>query len=196
MDPSLIPAIKTLDVNDTKRVDSLVASVRNSSLEQPRQIIALAKTKDLDEETLERTRLVLLQLGDVAFAPILDMLTTESPDALVWDLQAAMGFHRANQARLLRRLETLIGDKRQLTPREQGPFTEEKIPNRRVCDEAYLMMRQLLAMEDEESAMVNARIFIYSMTDAERDREIMRLVKSKTWVALTEQAGVPPEERK
>ena len=196
MDTSLVAAIKSLDVNDTKRVDALVDEVKNRSLDQPRQIVGLIHTKDLDEDTLAKARLILLQLGDVAFAPLLDSPDSTSPDGLVWDLQTAAGLHRQNQARLVKRLESLIGDKRPLTPKEQGPFTEEKVPNRRVCDEAYLLMRRLLALEDEEASSVNARIFLYSMTEPERDREIVRLLKSKTWLSLSEQAEMFPDERK
>lgn len=195
MDTSLRREIASINPNDNKKLDSLVGEIRKRATDQSGQLVGLTKEKDLDDETLANARLVLLQLGDVAMPPLLDSLDSKDPDALVWDLQTVVGFHRDNQARIVKRLQSLIGDKRKLLPKEQGPFTEEKIPERRVCDEAYLLMRRLLALEDEEANMVNARIFLYGMTEPERDREIMRLVKSQTWISLTEQSDASPGER-
>lgn len=195
MDTSLYSAIESLSPNDNKKVDSLVEAIRGRAWEQTRQVVGMTNQKNLEEQAVQNARLVILSLGDVALTPLLDSLDASSPDKLVWALQSAVGFHREDQARIVKQLNQLLGDKRWLTPREQGPFTEEKSPGRRVCDEAYLMMRRLLAIEDEESDMVNARIFLYSMTEPERDREIARLQKSKTWVALTEQAEAMPNTR-
>lgn len=195
MDTSLNASIESLNPNDNKRVDSLVESIRNRAWEQIRQVVGMTNGKDPEEPAVQNSRLVVLSLGDVALTPLLDSLDTGSPDNLVWALQAAVGVHRENQARVVKLLDQLIVDKRQLTHREQGPFTEEKIPDRRVCDEAYLLMRRLLAMEDEESNMVNARIFLYSMNEEERDHEIARLKSSKSWTALTEQAEAMPSTR-
>ncbi len=195
MDTSLNAAIESLNPNDNKKVDSLVGTIRGRAWEQTRQVVDMTNRKDPEEQAVQNARLVILSLGDVALTPLLDSLDAGSPDKLVWALQSVVGFHREDQARIVKQLNQLLGDKRWLTPREQGPFTEEKSPNRRVCDEAYLMMRRLLSMEDEESDMVNARIFLYSMNEAERDSEIARLQKSKTWVALTEQAEAMPDTR-
>jgi hypothetical protein len=195
MDTSLLSTIQSLSVNDNKRIDSLVETLRSRAIEQPRQLVELTHNKNIEEQTVEKARMVLLLLGDIALTPIMDALDHDSPDSLVWDLRASVNFHKENQNRIIKRLEQLLGDKRQLTPQEQGPFTEEKHPDRRVCDEVYLMMRQLIAMEDAESSMVNARIFLYSMNEAERDQEIARLRKSKMWIALTEQVDAMPDSR-
>ena len=196
MDSSLRGEIESMNPDDNRKLDSLVGEIRKRAMDQPGQLVSMVKEQNLDDQMLANARLVLLQLGDVAMPSLLDSLDSNDPDALVWNVQTVVGFHRENQARIVKRLQTLIGDKRKLTPKERGPFTEEKIPERRVCDEAYLLMRRLLAMEDEESNMVNARIFLYGMTEPERDREIVRLLKSKSWTSLSEQADAMPEERK
>lgn len=195
MDTSLNAAIESLNPNDNKKADSLAESIRGRAWEQTRQVVEMTKRKDPDEQSVQNARLILLSLGDVAMTPLLDSLPSDSPDKLVWALQAAVGLHREDQARIVKILNQLLADKRQLPPREKGPFTEEKIPDRRICDEAYLMMRRLLAMEGEEENMVNARIFLYSMSEDERDKEIARLLNSKSWVALTEQAEAMPSVR-
>jgi hypothetical protein len=195
MDTSLNASIELLNPNDNRKVDSLVESIRSHAWEQTRQVVEMAKQKDPDEQSVQNARLVLLSLGDVGLTPLLDSLPSDSPEKLVWSLQTAVGFHRDNQARIVKILNQLLADKRQLPPHEQGPFTEEKIPDRRVCDEAYLLMRRLLAMEGEDDNMVNSRIFLYSMSGEERDKEIARLLNTKTWVALTEQAEAMPNVR-
>lgn len=193
MDTSLNNVITSLNPNDNKRVDSLVEAIRARGWEQTRHVVDMANAEDPDEQPGQNARLVLLSLGDLALSPLLDSLRSDSADKLVWSLQAAVGFHRENQSRIVKQLNLLLVDKRQLPVPVQSPTTEEKVPTRRVCDEAYLLMRRLLAMEDEESDMVNARIFLYSMSEDERDREITRLQSTKTWVALTEQAEAMPE---
>lgn len=195
MDTSLNNAIASLNPDDTKRVDSLVEAIRTRGWEQTRQIVDMANAEDPDEQRGKNARLVLLSLGDLTLTPLLDSLRSDSADKLVWSLQTAVGFHRENQSRIVKQLNQLLVDKRQVPMPVQSPTTEEKVPSRRVCDEAYLLMRRLLAMEDEESDMVNARIFLYSMSESERDREITRLQSTKTWEALTEQAEAMPDSR-
>ena len=195
MDTSLNYSIESLNPNDNERVDSLVESIRSRAWAQTRQVVDMTKQKDPEEQSVQNARLILLSLGNVALTPLLDSLPSDSPDKLVWALQAAVGFHREDQVRLVKMLNQLLADKRQLPSREQGPFTEEKVPDRRVCDESYLLMRRLLAMENEEENMVSARIFLYSMSEEERDKEIARLLNSKAWISLTEQAEAMPSVR-
>ena len=45
------------------------------------------------------------------------------------------------------------------------------------------MMRLLLAIEDEDTAMGNEEVFL-DMSDEERDREIDRLKNSGEWITL------------
>ncbi len=196
MDKTIRNEIKSMNPDDNTKLDSLVGDIRRRATDPSGQVVGLLREPEQDDQTLANARLVLIQLGNVALPSLLDSLDARDPDALVWQMQTVVGAHRDNQARIVRELRTLIGDKRPLPPKEQGPFTEEKIPDRRVCDEAYLLMRRLLAGDDEEAAMVNARIFLYGMTEPERDREISRLIKSKEWISLSEQADAIPRERK
>jgi hypothetical protein len=196
MDTSLTIAIESLNPNDDKKVDALVEAIRSKAWDQPGQIVEMANTRESDEQPGQNARLVLLSMGDIVLTPLLDSLRMDDPDKLVWSLQTAVGFHRENEARIVKLLNQLLADKRQLPLPPQSPTTEERVPSRRVCDECYLMMRRLLAMEDEESEMVNARIFLYSMTEEERDSEIARLLNTKTWIALTEQAEAMPDAGK
>ena len=80
----------------------------------------------------------------------------------------------------------MLLDKRLLKGPALNGIVEEKPIPRRVCDEAYLMLRKLLSYkEDEESLMTNERLFL-RMTNEEKDKEIERLKSSKEWISLSE----------
>ncbi len=83
--------------------------------------------------------------------------------------------------RVIAALEPLLED-RTPVPQPDLPFeTEELPPPRRVCDEAYLALRKLLAgEEDERTGEQNAYEFL-AREEEERDVEIRRARTSRTW---------------
>jgi hypothetical protein len=82
-----------------------------------------------------------------------------------------------------------------LAPPEMPMNTEETTLPKRVCDEAYMLLRQLCSYDGAEDAMVNERIIIYTMSEKERDAGIDRFLHEKKWISLQEKANNTPLPR-
>jgi hypothetical protein len=187
MDQQFAKAFQALKTGDDKGAQAMSEAMKQRGWEQPRQLVGVIHDPKQQEDTLQKARFLLLLAGDLALTPLLDSIDPSVPDKMVWDLTNAVQIHRENQARIVKRLESLLVDKRLLPLPENLGDIEEKPKPRRVCDEAYLLLRQLLAFDDEEASMVNSGLFIRSMSEKERDQEIERLQKTKKWIALGEQ---------
>jgi hypothetical protein len=138
-----------------------------------------------NQKDAENARGVVMEMGDLALAPMLDNLTPDKPHDFVWDLQQIATFQLENRARIVRWLDDMLLDKKILPPLTISLEAEEKPPPMRMCDHAYLLMRQLFALEDEETELINKDLYL-DFSDDERDQEIKRATQSKKWISLLE----------
>lgn len=181
MDKGISSIIKDLDPDDDEQLASLVKIIREKSLKEPRELVQILHSKD--EEAAEKAAAVLLEIQDLA---LISLLAEPNPDEIedfIWDVQAILAAHLYNRSRIVKILEALLLDK---TPLELPVFpmdVEETPVQRRACDEAYLMMRRLFALEDEETELINTELYL-DMTDEERDAEINKVKKTKKWLSL------------
>jgi hypothetical protein len=129
-----------------------------------------------------------MNIGDLAMAPLLESIDRSNPEGLVWDMEMAVKIQLENRNRIVRILDQMLVDKRVLKEPEPPLQVEEIPPSRRVCDNAYLMMRSLFAIqEDEEELLTNTDVFL-DMSDEQRDAEIDRAKETKKWISLVEKA--------
>jgi hypothetical protein len=107
---------------------------------------------------------------------------------LIGDLELAVDAQLANRSRIVAALDGMLDDTTLLkTEKLSGHVEEQPVPTR-VCDEAYMLLRRLLAREDTEAVIFNRQAFL-DMTDEERDAEIERLRTSHEWTVLIETDG-------
>ena len=192
---SMIHYLKELNTGDDTTVNAAVAAMTGRAYEQTHGLIEIIQDPEVEESLSVKARLLLLSIGNLKFSPVLDSLNQDDPDNMMFLVRSAVEQHAENQARLVRLLDKLIDDKRNLTPPEVPLSTEERPAEKRVCDEAYVLMRGMCARENAEDEMVNSTLFISSMDEKERDREIARLKETKEWISLQEQAtDVPFDE--
>jgi len=99
--------------------------------------------------------------------------------------EAVIDSYRVVQERLTNALRPLLDDTTPLPlPAWPGPI-EERRPATRVCDEAYLLLRQLLKADERQmTALESERAFLLQ-TDPERDRTIRRYKDKQEWADLT-----------
>ncbi len=177
--------IRGLDKEDDTGFENLANMISETSWKEPRELVNILHNGQKEES--QKASIVLLNLGDLIFTPLLDSLSSESPDDYVWDMQSIMKIQLENRAKIAKILNNMLLDKRPLKLPLLPGYVEEKPIPRRVCDEAYLMLRHLLSFEeDEETLFLNEDLFL-NMTDEEKDREILRAKSSKRWIPLTEQ---------
>jgi len=175
--------IRELNPDDPKQVDSLKQMIQERGWKQTRKIVELLHS---DDEKLSQNAMgILMELGDLSLTPLLEASEEASPEARVRDLKQVVELQLNNRNRLVKNLEAMLIDKTVLPPKILPIGVEEVPPIRRVCDEAYLMMRLLFAIEDEDAEFDNKDAFL-EMSDEERDAEIERVRDSQKWITLVE----------
>jgi hypothetical protein len=177
--------LRELGPEDDEELQKLGSAVSERSLKEPRAMVKALHSAD--EEDFLKAATVLLSMEDVALRPLLEALSPDVPERRVWDMQAIVDLQLKNRVRIAKALESMLDDKRPIPPPETPPSVEEKPIPRRVCDEAYMMLRKLLAFEEtEEEQFFNADSFL-NKSDVERDAEIRRARTSKRWTPLAQQ---------
>ncbi len=175
--------IRELNPDDPKQVDSLKQMIQERGWKQTRKIVELLHGED--EELSQNAMGMLMELGDLSLTPLLEASEEASPEACVRDLKLVVESQLDNRNRIARILEAMLTDKTVLPPKMLPIGVEEVPPIRRVCDEAYLMMRLLFAIEGEEKQFDHKDAFL-DLTDDQRDIEIERARKTKKWTILIE----------
>ncbi len=179
-------AITELDPNDDDELNEIARVIQEVSWENPRKVVDILHSDN--EEDSKRAALVLMNIGDLAMAPLLESIDRGNPESLVWDMEMAVKIQLENRNRIVRILDQMLVDKRVLKEPEPPLQVEGIPPSRRVCDQAYLMMRSLFAIqEDEEELLTNTDVFL-DMSDEQRDTEIDRAKETKKWISLVEKA--------
>jgi len=179
-------AIKELDLHNDKQLTSIAQTIREESWTNPRKVVNILHSANKDES--KRAALVLLSIDELAMTPLLDSINRKIPEEYVWDMDIVVSNQLRNRAKIVKVLNEMLLDKRDLEEPEAPVELEETPPSRRVCDEAYIMIRRLFAQdENEEELSTNIDVFL-DMSDEERDAEIDRAKKTKKWVSLIERA--------
>jgi hypothetical protein len=173
--------LREIDSDDDEALETLAKNITENSWKDPRDVVELLHSGD--EEDSSKAAAVLLSMEDTPLTPLLDALSSDIPEDYVWDMETIVNIQLENRVKIAKALEQILKDKRYLKPPELPPGTEETPVARRVCDAAYLLMRQLLAFEDEEDQMLNSDEFL-GMTEEEKDAEISRAKASKKWLPL------------
>lgn len=177
--------LRELDSEDDEGLEKLANNLVERSLADSRMIINSLHSDDEDESI--KSKAVLQSASEIMLMPLIQSLSPDVPKDYVWDMFTIVDMQMDNRVRITKALEVMLDDKRDLKMPVQVPGTEETSIPRRVCDEAYRMMRQLLAFEEGEmEQFFNVDAFL-NMIDEEKDAEIKRIRISKRWIPLTEQ---------
>lgn len=176
--------LRDIKIMENNKLDSLSTEIKTRSRKDTYELIQILHSEK--DEDIKKASMVLMAIGDLAITPLLESLDSNNADNYVWETDLALSLHLQNRNKISKNINSMLLDKRLLKDPELNGIVEEKPISRRVCDEAYLMLRKLLSYkEDEESLMTNERLFL-RMTNEEKDKEIDRLKSSKEWISLSE----------
>jgi hypothetical protein len=110
-------------------------------------------------------------------------LSKKNPDLFFRQIETSKNLQGAEKDKLKEILSNMLDDKRQLESPNPFMHTEEKPIRLRVCDKAYISLRNLVTRENEETAFLNEDRF-RKMTESEKDIEIKRYKKSGVFVSF------------
>ena len=176
--------LKEIKITDNKKLDSLSNAISEESRKDVNELVRILHSGK--EAESKKASMVLMSIGDLAVTPMLDSLDVKNADNYAWEMDIILSQYMLNRNKITIVLNSMLLDKRQLKdPVLEGPL-EEKPDPRRVCDEAYLMLRRLTSFnENEEDLMMNEKKFL-DMTDDLKGKEIDRIKSSKEWISLIE----------
>jgi len=175
--------LKSLNPEDEKGLEALAERVVLKAREETRNVINIMHSGNKIEA--DKASSVLLNLGDLVLSPILDSLDSDNAGNYIWEMETVVSLQLRNRSKIATVFNDMLLDDRTLKKPDFFGEVEEEYIIRRVCDEAYLMMRSLLALEeDEEEQFINEDIFL-NMSDEEKDNEISRVKSTKKWINLT-----------
>jgi len=180
----IVETIRELDSEDYAGIDSFAQRIRTKSWKNPMELVNILHADEDDESS--KAALVLVRIGDLAMTPLLDSISRDNPEGLVWDMNTVVSIQLDNRSRIVKVLDEMLTDKRYLDLPSPPPDVEEIPPSRRVCDEAYIMTRLLFALEEDEAQLLDNTDVFLDMSDEERDAEIERARKTKKWISLVD----------
>lgn len=176
--------LKDINIMETNKLDAISKDIE---IESRKDAIELVKILHLGkDEEAKKAAMILMSIGDLSITPMLESIDTNNADNYAWEMDIVLSRHLQNRNKISIILNSMFLDKRLLKgPDLKGPVEEKPLP-RRVCDEAYLMLRRLTAYkENDEDMIINERMFL-NMSDIDKDKEIQRLKSSKEWISLSE----------
>lgn len=138
-----------------------------------------------DSALSAKARTLLDALEDLALVP-LSKVRTEQPPVLelLWWMQNVTSVEVGLRRQIGRQLRGLLENKAPIPKRPRLEPVEETDPARRVCDEAYLHLRQLVHLDEtQEDYLQNRRTFLH-LPDALKDAEIKKVQQGKQWAAI------------
>jgi len=175
--------LKSLNPEDEKGLEALTEKVVLKAREEIRNLINIMHLGNKIEA--DKASSVLLDLGDLVLNPMLDSLDSDNAENYIWEMETVVSLQLLNRSKIAKVFNDMLLDERTLKKPDFFGAVEEEYIIRRVCDEAYLMMRRLLALEeDEEEQFINKDVFL-NMSDEEKDNEISRVKSTKKWINLT-----------
>jgi hypothetical protein len=169
---------------DQVGITALAKQVMDDAREAVRAAVELWSGVNPNHE--QKAASILSELDELAFVPLTEHGDPPDPRHRVWFLRLAGNSYMQPRAKLIAVINRMLDDRR-IPPVQPmaGPPLEENPPPLRVCDEAYLVHRQLLNFsESREQFYQNAHQF-QSLSESEKDAEIQNLKKSNTWKRLT-----------
>jgi hypothetical protein len=124
---------------------------------------------------------LLQTIGDLAIEPLLEGPHPTDPARVGQSLELLAHAELELRARVLRRIDSLLDDKRRVPPPEQLGPVEETPDERRVCDVAYVAMRSLVHFgESAWDRLSGARAF-YRSAEGARDGAIVEARRTNDW---------------
>ena len=136
-----------------------------------------------DAAARQNARTVLNEMEEAAIHPLMSANGNLAADEQVWRMTMlvdTLADLRKNAAALLDRQLT----NKQPAPRPSMPGAEESEASRRVCDEAYIQMSRLMAVDPQSEAFLLRMRQFRRMPESGRDAEIQRARGSVGWQSL------------
>ena len=180
----LVESLRKIDPQQEAEFDSLAMAVRNQSRELTRTLVRVWSGSDpVMSRKAER---LLAQSEELTLGPLSESRDSVGAVERVWRLRSLIEGELQLRERLLSRLDPLLEDRSPVPMPAPPGDAEEPVLPRRVCDEAYLLVRRMLnPQEGPLTFQLNSRAFL-GMSDKDKNAEIEKARTSRKWSQFIE----------
>ena len=145
---------------------------------------AVANLAASDRKVAGSAIAVVIRLKDLAIVPLLDAPEASEADDRVWRIENMVDAQLELRQRIVGRLPKMLDDPTAV-PIGSGGVAETAPPPRRVCDDAYVLLRRLLnTAESAEQQHASTNAFL-ALPDDRKDEQI-RNARNGTWTRLAD----------
>jgi hypothetical protein len=179
-DEELTRRTRALDPEDRAGIAALGRALRDEALVPARAVLRYWQGFP------QKAPAAVGAMGETALAPLLQAETPASAGGRVALARAIAEAIFSLERRIFARFYNFYQDGREVPPPEETGPSEEPEPDYRVCDEAYVLLRQLANYrESEEQFLMNRDAFL-NMPDELKDDEIRKARDTVEFSALVE----------
>jgi hypothetical protein len=179
-----IKQLRTLKRHEWDKLEALTREIADQS-RAPLEAVGGIWASQTGDERRKAAR-VLRALEELGIRAWLNQFGRVSATDRLEAAEAVIESYRSVQQRVTEILRPLLDDRTNVPQAAPPEPVEEKRPPTRVCDEAYLLLRQLLKADERQMvALESERAFLHQ-TDPERDRTIKRYRDKQEWAELLE----------
>lgn len=177
----VVQALQSVPPGDRAGLQAFARQMVADSQQAPRAVARLAVAGDGPDA--DKAMEVIGLAPDETFVALLHSAPKADAQRRLWRLQALVETELDLRARLAREARALLDDRSpEPQPPSAGPPPEGLPPPPRVCDRAYLLLRELLKQDDSRTAQAaTARVFLH-LPLADKDAVIAEFRKSGAWV--------------
>ncbi|MGE5692794.1 MAG: hypothetical protein ACM3YF_03340 [Candidatus Zixiibacteriota bacterium] len=182
----LVEKLGKLEETQQAEIDSLAQQTISDAREPVRAAVKLLFGYDHKMST--KATLLLGGMEELAVIPLLEIPPPSDIRQLNWLMHTVVEAELDLRKRTVERFRKMLEDTTPIPiPPPLSPIKEEEEPPpRRVCDEAYMLLRRLLNYtESEDVYYMNMRAFL-DLEDKERSTEIARWKKTGNWTSFAE----------
>ena len=177
--------LSEIEPDDTRQLTALARRIVHDASQSAASLThvwASASTSDR-----QKAQTVLETLRELAVDPWLSVGAAGHGSRDVEAALQACRAYLAAQEDLLQRLGAMMDVTTRVPPREmEGPVEEEEQPSRE-CDEAYLLVRRLLRVDESVLIRTLNRELFLSLPPSKRDAEISNFKKTGHWAVFVEE---------
>lgn len=156
------------------------ALARDLAIEAREPFSAFPKLlKTGDPTATRKVEAVLGRLGELGIMPRMTAAVGLSGDARMRLLLEAYRVLRELEERVSGRLRAALADRAVIPPTPDYGPVEVKVPTRRVCDEAYLLLHRLGNPDEPEEDYRRTALHFARLGESERDRAISALLEER-----------------
>lgn len=160
------------------QISALALSLRTSARSAAQSAIEIYLTDD--DEVGDKAQRLLGELDEVAIVPLLESARPVSAEKRSWMILQSVEAELALRRRIIAQLDKLLDDRELLPVKSRGPI-EQSVPARRICDQAYLLMRKIVHIgEAQEEASVQENLFLNAPDDF-KDAQIEKARHCAIW---------------